>query len=356
LLIATTSNVLYVGSVSSGVFKSTDGAANWAPLDDQGSVRNISYLAQAADGTIYASTGEGFLRQTARARAQVGSGLYKLNGINLDQVQPASVTGSVITRIACHPTNASRLAIAGSNGLLISEDAGATFVQASGAIAPTATALTVTYDKDGNIYATATDVSTGGSVKLFKSTGGSASAFVDITPVSNLLPNSNYGRIEIGIANSNAATIYASCARPTTPNSNGSAASLYGFFVSKDGGATWILILEGAPQVDPLSNGGSINSGDYAHCVTVNPFDENEVYVSGYSFYRWRKNTGAPEGVGTWVRFGNELFLNSQLYLRQKYSRCKITANGNNINAFYFVTDAGVYKSSDMLTTFQPFF
>ena len=50
------SNVLYVGSVSSGIFKSTDGAANWAPLNDQGTVRNISYMAQAADGTIYRRT------------------------------------------------------------------------------------------------------------------------------------------------------------------------------------------------------------------------------------------------------------------------------------------------------------
>lgn len=350
------SNVLYVGSVSSGIFKSTDGAANWAPLNDQGTVRNISYLAQSADGTLYAATGEGFLRQTARSRAQVGSGLYKLNGINLDQVQPASVTGSVITRIACHPTNAARLAIAGSSGLLISEDGGATFVKASGAIAPTATALTVAYDNAGNMYATATEATTGGSVKLFKSTGGSAAGFVDITPVSSLLPNSNYGRIEIGIANSNNATIYASCAKPTTPNSNGSAANLYGFFVSKDGGATWILILEGSPQLDPLSNGGSINSGDYAHCVLVNPLDENEVYVSGYRFFRWRKNQGGPEGVGSWVRFGNEAFFNTPLYLRQNIHDFKITTSGSSISAFYFVTDAGIYKSSDFLTTFQPFF
>src|SRR5437868_12848148 len=49
---------LYVGSTSSGIFKSTDGGSSWAPLDDQGTVRNISYMAQAPDGTIYAATGE----------------------------------------------------------------------------------------------------------------------------------------------------------------------------------------------------------------------------------------------------------------------------------------------------------
>jgi len=350
------SNVLYIGSVSSGIFRSTDGAANWAPINDQGTVRNISYLAQAADGTIYAGTGEGFLRLTARNSAIKGSGLYKLNGSNLVQVQPASVTGSVITRVACHPTNKDKIALAGTNGLQISEDGGGTFTQASGAIAPTATALTVSYDTQGNIYATATDLATGGGVKVYKSTGGVASAFVDITPVSSVLPNSNYGRVELGISPSNAQTIYASCSKPTNPNSNASSASLAGFFVSKDGGATWNIVLEGSPQLDPLSSGGSSNSGDYAHCVLVNPLNENQVFVGSYKFYTWTKNAGGPEGVGTWIRSGSEFAFDTPFYLRQNIHDVRLTVSGSGISAFYFVTDAGVYKSSDNLITFQPFF
>src|SRR5437879_6195018 len=42
-------NTLFVGSTSSGVFKSTDGGANWAALDNQGDIRNISYMAQASN-------------------------------------------------------------------------------------------------------------------------------------------------------------------------------------------------------------------------------------------------------------------------------------------------------------------
>lgn len=349
-------NVLYIGSVSSGIFKSSDGAANWAPINDQGTVRNISYLAQSADGTIYAATGEGFLRATARASAMPGSGLYKLSGNNLVQVQSAAVTGSVITRIACHPTNASKMAIAGSNGLQITEDGGSTFTQASGAIAPTATALTVCYDTQGNIYATATDQPTGGLVKVYKSAGGAAAGFVDITPVSSNLPNANYGRIELAIAPSNYQTIYASCAKPTNPNSNSSSASLAGFFVSKDGGTTWTLILEGSPQLDPLSSGGSVNSGDYAHSIIVNPLNQDQVFIGSYKFYTWAKNSGGPEGVGTWFRAGSEVAFDTPFYLRQNIHDVRLTISGNSISAFYFVTDAGVYKSSDYLTTFQPFF
>lgn len=343
------SNVLYVGSVSSGIFKSTNSGAQWAPLNDQDTVRNISYLAQASDNTIYAATGEGFLRFTARSRALKGTGLYKLVGSNLIQVKDASVTGNVITRIACHPTDPNKLAIAGNNGLLISSDGGSSFSTPALGSLTTPTALTVTYDQNGFIYATATDDPSGGGVKVFKSTDNGAT-FSDITPTSTQLPNSIYGRIELGIAPSNANVIYASVAKPTSPSSNGSTASLYGFFVSKDGGATWILILEGSPQLDPLSSGGSSCAGDYAHCVIVNPTNPDQVYVGSFSFYQWTKATSGPEGYGNWLKFGNSSAFDTPFYLRQNIHDVKLVGG-----AFYFVTDAGVYKSSDNLLTFQLF-
>ncbi|MBL7918179.1 MAG: hypothetical protein JNM96_07260, partial [Bacteroidia bacterium] len=350
-------NVLYVGSVSSGIFESTDAGANWFPLDDQGSVRNISYLAQAADGTIYAGTGEGFLRLTARQRALVGTGLYKLLSNNtLQLVMDSATLGTVITRVACHPLDANKIAVAGNKGLFVSIDGGASFTKASGAIAPTATALTVAYDGQGNLLATTTSVTTGGGVRMYRSIGGGAADFTDITPISTLLPNSNYGRIEFAVSNGNSATIYASIAKPTNPNLNTSSASLYAFFVSKDAGINWTMILEGSPQLDPLSSGGSSNSGDYAHCVLVNPLNENQVFIGSYKFYSWTKNATGPEGVGTWIRYGSELAFNSPVYLRQNIHDIKVTTSGSSISKFYFVTDAGIYRSTDFLTSFQPFF
>ncbi len=356
-------NHLYVGSTSSGVFESNDGGANWHPLNDQGTIRNISYLAQAANGDLFASTGEGFLRLTARQKAAPGTGVYKVSGTTFTQIVDSSVVGSVITRIACHPSISGRMAVAGNKGLFITED-GTTFVKASGAIAPTATALTVHYDNSGNIYATATSVNTGGGVKVYKSAGGSASGFVEITPTSAMLPNSNYGRIELAIANSNNSTIYASIARPTSPNINNSSASMFAFFVSKDGGSTWTLILEASPQLDPLSNGGTINSGDYAHAVTVNPANEDQVFVAGYRFYIWTKTPNAAEGIGTWVRHGNELAFGSPIYLRHNIHDIKVINSGSAIGKVFFVTDAGVYRNVDLQSainnnfpaTFQPFF
>src|ERR1043165_6836969 len=64
------SNVLYVGSASGGGFKSTNAGGTWVRRDDsEGTVRNISYMAQSVDRTIYAGTGEGFLRVGQKVRA-----------------------------------------------------------------------------------------------------------------------------------------------------------------------------------------------------------------------------------------------------------------------------------------------
>jgi hypothetical protein len=350
--------VLYVGSVSSGIFKSTNSGSNWLPVNDQDTIRNISYLAQGADGTLYASTGEGFLRKTAKDRSLPGTGLYKLSGTNLVQVQSSTVVGTVINRIACHPSNPSNFAVAGDLGLMITTDGGNTFTQAAGAVPVTATALTVHYDNSGNIYATATnDLNPGYGyiyTKVYKSVGGAAGAFVEITPSSTELPDMAYGRIELGIANSDNNTIYASVAKSTTTN-NISSATLYGFYVSKDGGQNWTLILEGSPQLDPLSNGGSSAAGDYAHCVTVNPFNPDQVFVGGYKFYTWTKTTGGPAGVGTWIRYGSEFAFNTPIYLRQNIHDIKLVTSGTSLVASYFITDAGVYKSSDNLLSFQFF-
>jgi len=353
---------LYIGSVSSGIFYSLNSGATWAPVNDQDVVRNISYMAQSADGKIWAATGEGFLRATAKSKAQIGTGLFYLDPSTntLIQKQDSSVTGSIITRIACHPSNPAYISIASNKGLLISQDGGATFLQATGpGIAATPTALTVHYDNAGNIYATITNsVLSGGFnyVKVVKSVGGSASAFDDITPPQSNLPNTNFGRIELGIANTNNNTIYASIARPTT-SANASSASLLGFFVSKSGGATgtWTLILEGSPQLDPLSDGGSQNSGDYAHCVVVNPLNENQVLVGSYKLYVWTKGSSSAEGVGAWVRAGSEFAFNSPFYLRQNIHDIKLSVSGSDINSAYIVTDAGVYKTLDLFTNLNSF-
>ncbi|MGZ4042528.1 MAG: WD40/YVTN/BNR-like repeat-containing protein, partial [Bacteroidia bacterium] len=124
-------NTLYVGSTTSGIFKSSDAGQNWFPLNDQATVRNISYLEQSANNTIFVGTGEGFLRPSQAAKAQPGTGLYKLVGNNLVLVKDSNTTTCKINRIACHPFDANIIAISTRTGVLYSVDGGTTFIPAS---------------------------------------------------------------------------------------------------------------------------------------------------------------------------------------------------------------------------------
>lgn len=354
-------NTLYVGSTTSGVFKSTDGGQNWFPLNDQGTVRNISYMSQAQDGTIYVGTGEGFLRPGQAVKAQPGTGLYKLNGINLTLVPGSVSTGTFINRIACDPTNAANIAISTNLGVFYSTNSGGTFTAANTGTA-TGMGQDVKFDGNGNLYFSIGAVAgnSTNSSTVWKSDGplSGSSLFADKTPVSSLLPNANYGRIELAVAPSNPNVVYASCANKYV---NKSSATLLGLFVTYDGGANWGNILVGSTQLDPLSNGGSIASGDYSHVILVNPSNQNQLFVGGYRFYSFTRTGGTDSSpIGTWQTAGSPFAFNSQFYLRENIHDIKIV--GGNPTKFYFITDAGIYRSTDLANTsnlppsFQPFY
>ena len=359
--------VLYVGSASSGIFKTKDAGLNWYSLNDQATVRNISYLTQAVDGTIYVGTGEGFLRPTIKAKAQTGTGLYKLNQADssLTIVASSSVVGTEINRVACSPASANYIALATNLGIFVSSNAGGSFVKVTLPNTPTGSSVAgqdVKFDVNGILYcsigAFAGSSTSLTASKVYKSSDASATAFTNITPTSNII-DANYGRIELAIAPSNSNIIYASCANNFLDEST---ATSKGVFVSYNAGSSWVLILQGSSAIDPLSNGGTIGSGDYAHVITVNPSNPNIVYVGGYSFYMYFRTGGTDSNpIGSWVNIGQPFVTSSQYYLHENIHDIKVIPGTP--DKHYFVTDAGVFRSLDLLSlnqqtipSFQPFY
>jgi hypothetical protein len=374
-----TGQTMYVGSTSSGIFKTTDGGANWNPLDDQGTVRNISYMAQGTDGTIWVGTGEGFLRTGQKSKALPGTGLYKLNGNSLTLVIGAGTIGNVVNRIAASPASANNIAITTNNGIWTSTDGGSSFnnVSASFPNVPTATNVVgqdVDFDNNGILYCsigpvvgTSTVVPGGGS-KVYKSTDASISTFTDKTP-STTVTDQLYGRIEIAIAPSNNNVVYVSCANKNSTGSAPGVSTLKALFVTYDAGSNWGFIIQGSPQLDPLSNGGTLASGDYAHMIQVHPTDQHMLFVGGYFLYSFKRNVGSSgdsdaNPIGTWTQYGIPYAPNTQVYLHENIHDLKIV-NGNPTR-YYVITDAGIYRSLDLLNvlpplppsfaTFQPFY
>lgn len=369
---------LFCGSTSSGVFTSTNGGVRWFPINDQSKIRNISYLAQDKNNNIWAATGEGFLRYGQKAKAQRGTGVYKLNLATktLEIVKDSNAVGAVINRIACSPINANIIALASNLGILISTDGGGSFNLASGITASTNVifGLDVKFDNNGILYCSVGNERGGTGVnlafdnvfsKIYKSSSAALTSFSNITPTSPVLSDAKYGRIELAVSPSNNNVIYACCAnknvsQPTSEVEN--SASLKAIFVSYNGGTTWGLVAEGSAQLDPLSNSGSISSGDYSQCILVHPTNENILFIAGYKFYMYTRTSGTDANpIGNWQSIGQSAVPTFPSYLHENIHDIKII--GGNPTKFYLITDAGIYRSVDMTTansfippSFQPFY
>ncbi len=363
-------NTLYAGSTTSGVFKSTNGGTNWLALNSTVTDRVVSYMAQGADNTIYVATGEGFLRPNEKVKAQKGSGLYKINGNGLLQIADETKTGTVITKVACSPTNPNLVVIAGPKGILKSTDGGQNFTTAGNFSTTThAIGQDLKFDSNGILYCTFGSEYTHSAAsatliypdtKIYKSTDNNLNSFTDITPPAmGAVQTLDFGRIELAVAPSNPNVIYASCAfklavsgaDSLTANRNSTATK--GFYVTYNGGTTWALISVGSSQLDALTNGGTIASGDRAHCLTVSPTNSDAVFIGGYKFYIWQRTNGSDSNpVGSWNALGQSFLSNFQNYIHENIHDIKLLSP----TTAFFVTDAGIYKTSDSFFSFQPFY
>src|SRR2546423_6087612 len=68
-------NIYYFGAVAGGVWKTTDGGANWAPLFDKETISSIGAIAVAPSdhNIVYVGTGEA----AVRGNISYGAGVYK---------------------------------------------------------------------------------------------------------------------------------------------------------------------------------------------------------------------------------------------------------------------------------------
>ncbi len=94
-------NTIYAGSVTGGLFKSTNSGSTWNKINkNSGSAcLNVTCMVQAEDGTIYVGTGEGLNAQNYTAYGQlgyeggfVGTGIYSSSGDDFNLVAGTSPT------------------------------------------------------------------------------------------------------------------------------------------------------------------------------------------------------------------------------------------------------------------------
>jgi len=280
-------NLFYMAAVNGGVWKTTDYGRTWNPIFDgqpTGSVGAIA-IAPSDPRVIYVGSGEGLQRPDLAT----GNGVYKSTDAgatwqHLNLSDGGLSDGQQIGSIVVDPHDPNRVLVAvlghpyGPNqerGVFRSNNGGKSWEKVLYKDENTG-AIQVVFDPSNAqiVYADLWAArrppwTTGGSMEgpgsgLYKSMDGGSTwqQLTDGLPA----PSDGVGRIGIGIARSNPHRIYALVDSP----------KLGGLYRSDDAGASWHRV-----NTEQRIWG----RGDDFAGVTVDPRDENEVYVANTSTY-----------------------------------------------------------------------
>jgi hypothetical protein len=280
-------STIYVATGGGGVWKTVDGGVTWSPKSDNEASLAIGALAMAPSdrSRLYAGTGEGnvfFYVQTiplvVANEDYYGVGVLRSNdgGDTWTHVGAANFRGAAFYRIAVHPTDPDVLFGAigapspATNGLMRSQDSGATWVPMTSGLPPlsaTVVACTdVAYDP-GNVNR-AWCAFWGSDV--YRTDDANA-----VTPTWSKLnipvPASGMGRIALAVAPSNHDVIFAFVA-PFPESTTNQTGVVYG---STDGGDTWSTI------TTVTTSASAYNSN-----IAVDVSDPDVVYISSRDLYK----------------------------------------------------------------------
>ena len=236
----------YFGAVGGGLWKTTDGGENWAPVTD-GQVRSASVGAVAVSETnpdiVYIGMGETCIR----GNIMPGDGVYRSTDGGKTWTHVGFSESHGIAKIRIHPTNAQIVFVAAfgkysvpspERGVFKSTDGGRTWRKVLYRDDKTA-AIDISIDRNNlnvmyaalwEAYRKEYQMSSGGPGSgLFKSTDG-GETWTEITRNPGM-PAGLVGKIGVSVSGANSNRVYA-----LVENGNG------GLFRSDDAGATWALI------------------------------------------------------------------------------------------------------------------
>ena len=352
-------NIIYAGSVTGGLFISTDGSLSWNPVSGmqglQGDNLSISCITQTTNGRVFFGTGSTFDGAFGNGGSgAIGNGVY-------EYIRSSGAVVPVVTNSTAVPNNnassfwtatnaigsfGNRLYLGTKSGLVYADPNGSGSYPSSfsgwtnpilglGGVPETSVVQDIDVGSDGTML-----VSFGG--KAYIASQGSNN-FVKI-PTTAMSGGSRWSG---AIAPSDPKVMY-------MLRSNG---TIRGLSISVDRGANWTEIVPAgvstgnATSKDPfVQNDGTGGQGGYDDAIAVNPGNSGHVIVGGVQLYEWKQNGGADPTLGSWLRSAilNE-FVAPEVYVHAD----KHTIVWGNSSTVYIGGDGGVAKSSDGALTWQ---
>lgn len=329
------SAIVYSGSVSGGIWKSTNRGGTWSALNDFTS--NLVIGAIAIDPTnsnvIYAGTGEGYFNVDALQ----GIGVLKSTdgGTSWTTLTnfatPSTQFGYYyINKLIIRPDNANIIYAGMLGGIWKTTNGGTSWSKIAQGNSSVRCIDLVMHPTNFNIlYATYGNLSRDG---IYKTTDGGT----NWSKLTNGLPTIGYYRINIAISKSSPSTLYAAFDDSATHDT-------YNIYKTVDDGASWSVVTK---PVNPFTLQSHLGGqGWYNNCLAVHPTDPNTVLVGGIDIYK------TINGGTTWA-------MKTDWQGRSPYSlvhadQHSIAYDPSNSSVVYFGNDGGMYKSTDGGETFS---
>ncbi|PLX03332.1 MAG: glycosyl hydrolase, partial [Marinilabiliales bacterium] len=288
------SNIIWVGAPAGGIWVSNDGGSSWSTQSDLFTNLGISDIEfnPLDPDVIYVATGDGDGSNT------YSYGILKTEdaGASWDAVFPLSIaSGNTIRRILVNTSDPDIVLAATSAGIYVSVNAGITWYnKQSGNFKD----MEFNPNSPNVVYASSYDYY--GDAGVYKSTDGGLSW----TQLTNGLPLSGVGRIELAVTEANSSMVYALCAN----TDNG----FYGLYRSYNSGGSWSLA-SSSPNILGHAEDGSEAGGQayYDLALEVSSTNENILYSGGVNIWK-STNAGSSWSLNAhWYGGGGAEFVHA---------------------------------------------
>ncbi|MBM3403680.1 MAG: hypothetical protein FJY10_02180 [Bacteroidetes bacterium] len=333
----TSTNTMFIGGVSGGIWKSTNGGSSWSVIDDfLPSLAITSIVYDPANPTImYAATGEGFYNHDALP----GAGIFKSTNGGTSWTQLSSTNNAnftLVNRLAHHPDSTGVLyaATRDPNRVWKTRDGGATWNSILNASHAVTDVRVSTHGTHNMVIAGCWGYHTAGwanSGDVYLSSNWGQTWTEQTTGAVNKLPVWPM-RCEVTFCPSNSSRIYVVIGRNSGE-----------IWRSDDSGATWT-------QMDVLGHLGGQQW--YNNCIWVDPTNSLKLVVGGID--NWR----STDGGSTWTQISDWHDYHNNGSANSAHADNHIIINhpsydGSTNKVVFFGNDGGIQKATDILTTAQ---
>lgn len=347
------SDEMLIGSVSGGIWKTTNGGTSWSPkLDTQDPIA-IGSMVLVGSSTIYAGCGEGW----GNIDAVYGGGIFKSTDFGDTWSLLSSTIGTEIKkfrnvlRLTTDPSGNVYAVTKAYNykggvgeytldgGLFRSTDGGTSWSKISSTTFATNYfngCDVISISSSVILFATGNNGATLGGI--YRTTDGGTSWAI----ITSGLPSASYRRIAITQDPSSTSTIYSVFEATTTGSPY---YGLRGIYKSTDSGASWSGLT--SPPTITSTGGLSYLSGQgwYDNVIAVDPFNSSHLYVGGVEMMKSTNGGSSWFQLTYWHPFYGSPVVHADHHV--------ILFDPNDSGTLFSGNDGGIFKSTDNGTSWS---